>query len=262
MIEYRFYWYLGIPAVLMLFIYWLGAKIQSHKFVPQTETINEVIWYMFYLLIEISVAILLMKFAKYLVVGLLSPLLTKLSAKTENILTGNKYPWNFKQLVNDVKRAMRIIVRNLMWEYFFFLIILIVSFIGWDDPKSSPIFYLTFVIGFYYYGFAFMDYINERRRLTMDESIAFMRENRGLAIVIGGVYSILILVPVDISVLFNFSAFKVDFFPALGNFSLNLFLWICASTAPILAIIAATIAMDDLVDLTTNEYSLSDDDDE
>lgn len=261
MIEYRFYWYLGIPAVLMLFIYWMGAKIQSHKFIPQTETMNEVIWYMFYLLIEISIAVLLMKFAKYLVVALLSPLLAKLSAKTENILTGNIYPWDFAQLVSDVKRAMRIIVRNLMWEYFFFLIILIVSFIGWEDPKSSPIFYLTFVIGFYYYGFAFMDYINERRRLTMDQSISFIRENRGLAIVIGGIYSILILVPVDISVLFNFKPFGVDFWPALGHFSLNLFLWICASTAPILAIIAATIAMDDLVDLSTNEHSLTEDDD-
>ncbi|MFK7786299.1 MAG: EI24 domain-containing protein [Crocinitomicaceae bacterium] len=260
MIEYRFYWYLGIPAVLMLFIYWIGAEIQSHKFVPQTETINEVIWYMLYLLIEITIAILLMKFAKYLVVALLSPLLAKLSEKTENILTGNKYPWSFSQLLNDVKRAMRIIVRNLMWEYFFFLIILIVSFIGWEDPTSSPIFYLTFVIGFYYYGFAFMDYINERRRLSMDQSIAFMRKNRGLAIVIGGVYSILILVPVDISVLFNFSAFGEDFGAALGNFLLNLFLWICASTAPILAIIAATIAMDDLVDLSTNEYSIHEDD--
>lgn len=261
MIEYRFYWYLGIPAVLMLFIYWIGAKIQSHKFIPQTETMNEVIWYMFYLLVEISIAVLLMKFAKYLVVALLSPLLAKLSEKTENILTGNKYPWDFAQLVNDVRRAMRIIVRNLMWEYFFFLIILIVSFIGWENPTSSPVFYLTFVIGFYYYGFAFMDYINERRRLTMDQSIAFMRKNRGLAIVIGGVYSILILVPVDISVLFNFKAFSVNFWPALGHFSLNLLLWICASTAPILAIIAATIAMDDLVDLSTNEHSLTEDDD-
>ncbi len=259
MIEYRFYWYLGIPAVLMLFIYWIGAEIQSHKFIPQTETINEVIWFVFYLLIEITIAFLLMKFSKYLVVALLSPLIAKLSEKTENILTGNKYPWSFSQLVSDVKRAMRIIVRNLMWEYFFFLLILIVSFIGWEDPTSSPIFYLTFVIGFYYYGFAFMDYINERRRLSMDQSIAFMRKNRGLAIVIGGVYSILILVPVDISVLFNFSAFEEDFGVALGNFLLNLFLWICAATAPILAIIAATIAMDDLVDLSTNEYSIHED---
>jgi CysZ protein len=255
MIEYRFYWYLWIPAVLMLFIYWLGAKIQAHRFIPHTETMNDIIWYMFSLLIEISIAILLMKFAKYLVVTLLSPLLARLSEKTENILTGKKYPWSFSQLVSDVKRAMRIVVRNLMWEYFFFLIILVVSIIGWEDPKSSPVFYLTFVIGFYYYGFAFLDYINERRRLTVDESIEFMRKNRGLAIVIGGMYSVLILVPVDISVLFNFSAFNVDFLPALGHFTLNLFLWMCASAAPILAIIAATIAMDDLVDLRTNEHS-------
>ncbi len=259
MIEYRFYWYLGIPAVLMLFIYWIGAKIQAHRFIPDTETMNDIIWYMFYLLVEISIAILLMKFSKYLVVTILSPLLARLSEKTENILTGKKYPWNFAQLVSDVKRAMRIVVRNLMWEYFFFLIILIVSIIGWEDPKSSPVFYLTFVIGFYYYGFAFLDYINERRRLTMDESIEFMRQNRGLAIVIGGMYSILILVPVDISVLFNYSAFNQDFLPALGRFSLNLFLWICASAAPILAIIAATIAMDDLVDLSTNEHSIHED---
>ena len=136
---------------------------------------------------------------------------------------------------------------------------MIVSIIGWEDPKSSPVFYLTFVIGFYYYGFAFLDYINERRRLTMDESIEFMRQNRGLAIVIGGMYSILILVPVDISVLFNYSAFNQDFLSALGRFSLNLFLWICASAAPILAIIAATIAMDDLVDLSTNEHSIHED---
>ena len=259
MIEYRFYWYLGIPAVLMLFIYWIGAKIQAHRFIPDTETMNDIIWYMFYLLVEISIAILLMKFSKYLVVTILSPLLARLSEKTENILTGKKYPWNFAQLVSDVKRAMRIVVRNLMWEYFFFLIILIVSIIGWENPKSSPVFYLTFVIGFYYYGFAFLDYINERRRLTMDESIEFMRQNRGLAIVIGGMYSILILVPVDISVLFNYSAFNQDFLPALGRFSLNLFLWICASAAPILAIIAATIAMDDLVDLSTNEHSIHED---
>lgn len=255
MIEYRLYWYLAIPAILMLFIYWLGAKLESHTFIPQTETINEIIWYMFYLLIEISIAKLLMKFAKYLVVALLSPLLASLSMKTEYLLTGKKYPWDFKQLVSDVKRAIRIIIRNLMWEYFFFLIILIVSFIGWEDPKSSPIFHLTFAIGFYYYGFSFLDYINERRRLSMDQSISFVRENRGLAVAIGAIYSILILVPVDISVLFNFSNFGENFFAASGNFLLNLVLWICASAAPILAIIAATIAMDDLVDLSTNEHS-------
>lgn len=255
MIDHKLYWYLLIPAVLMLIIYYLGALVLAHQVEPDVETMNDIIWYVFYLMVEISIAFLLMKFAKYLVVVLLSPLLSHLSMKCENALTGRVYPWNFKQLVSDVKRAMRIVIRNLMWEYFFFIIIYVVAIIGWNDPKSSPIFYLTFIIGFYYYGFSFMDYINERRRLTMDQSIMFVRKNRGVALIIGGGYSVMILVPVNISALFDFSTFSVDFISASGQFLLNLFLWLCASLAPLLAILAATIAMHDLVDLSTNEYS-------
>ena len=206
-------------------------------------------------MIEISIAILLMKFAKYLVVVLLSPLLSNLSMKTEKILTGNTYPFNIKQLVSDVKRALRIVIRNIMWEYFFFLIIFIVSYFGWEDPQKSPIFYLTFVIGFFYYGFGFLEYINERRRLHMDESIMFVRKNRGLAIAIGSVYSIMILVPVDLSALFYWSNFYNAPLETIGSFSLHLLLWLCASIAPVLAIIAATLAMNDLVDLSKNEYA-------
>lgn len=254
-LEHRFYWYLIAPALLMLIIYYVGSLVKEHQFIPEADNMNEIIWYLFYLLIEISIALLLMKFSKYLVVTLLSPLLARVSEECERHLTGNKYKWSFQQLVSDVKRATRIVIRNLMWEYFFFMIILIVSFLGWENPSASPIFYLTFAIGFYYYGFSFLDYINERRRLTMDESIVFVRKNRGLAIVIGAVYSILILVPVDLEALFTFSTFSTDFFGTLGRFSLNLLLWLCASAAPILAIVAATIAMDDLVDLSTNKYS-------
>ena len=191
-IKHKFYWYLAIPAALMLVIYKIGDMVRHHYIAPKAENMNEIVWYLIFVMIEISIAILLMKFAKYLVVVLLSPLISNLSMKTERILTGRKYPFSMRQLIHDIKRAMRIVVRNLMWEYFFFLLILIVSFLGWEDPKSSPIFYLTFVIGFFYYGFAFLDYINERRRLNMDESITFVRDHRGLAISIGSIYSLLI----------------------------------------------------------------------
>ena len=253
--KHKLYWYFAIPAVLMLGIYGLGDLIRHHNIRPDVDNMNEIVWYMVYLMIEISIAILLMKFAKYLVVLLLSPLLSNLSMKTEKILTGNTYPFNIKQLVSDVRRALRIVIRNIMWEYFFFLIIFIVSYFGWEDPQKSPIFYLTFVIGFFYYGFGFLDYINERRRLNMDESIMFVRKNRGLAIAIGSVYSIMILVPVDLSALFYWSNFYNAPLETIGSFSLHLLLWLCASIAPVLAIIAATLAMNDLVDLSKNEYA-------
>lgn len=239
----------------MLIIYYIGSLINASYTMPKAENMNEIVWYLVYLLIEISIAILLMKFAKYLVVVLLSPMISHLSMRTEKILTGNTYPFSFTQLIHDVKRATKIVIRNLMWEYFFFLIILLVSFLGWEDPKSSPIFYLTFVIGFFYYGFAFLDYINERRRLDIDESIIFVRNHRGLAIVIGGFYSLLILVPLNVGALFDFSNFTSEPLNTLATFLFHLFLWLCASLAPIITIVAATIAMNDLVDLKSNEYS-------
>lgn len=239
----------------MLGIYKLGDYVASRHVTADVNNMNEIVWYMLGLLIEITIALLLMKFAKYLVVVILSPLLSEISMKTEKILTGNTYPFNFRQLVHDVKRAMRIVIRNIMWEYFFFIIIFIVSYIGFEDPQSSPIFYLTFVIGFFYYGFGFLDYILERRRMNIDESIIFVRKNRGLAVAIGSVYSIMILVPVDLAAFFDWSDFSNEPLATMGYFLLQLLLWLCASAAPILAIVAATIAMDDLVDLKSNPHS-------
>lgn len=253
--EHKLYWYLLIPAILMLIIYKIGASIKAHYVAPKADNMNEIVWYLLYMLLELSVAILLMKFAKYLVVVILSPLISSLSMKTERILTGNTYPFNFRQLIHDIRRAFRIVVRNLMWEYFFFLVIFLVSYLGWENPRSSPIFYVTFVIGFFYYGFAFLDYINERRRLDVDESITFVRDHRGLAIAIGSIYSLLILVPVDLGALFGWSTFSEDPSGTIGRFFLHLLLWVCASAAPILAIVAATIAMNDLVDLKSNKHS-------
>ena len=239
----------------MLIIYKIGSLIQSHVYTLEVTNLNEIVWRLIYVMVEISFALLLMKFSKYLVVVLLSPLISHLSMKTEKLLTGNTYPFSFRQLIHDVKRAMRIVVRNLMWEYFFFMIIFIVSLLGWEDPKSSPIFYLTFLIGFFYYGFAFLDYINERRRLDVNESILLVRKNRGLAVGLGSIYSLLILVPVNIAVFFSFGDFNTNLLENIQVLLLNLILWLFASSAPILAIVASTIAMDELVDLKNNQFS-------
>lgn len=95
-----------------------------------------------------------------------------------------------------------------------------------------------------------MDYVNERRKLNINESVIFVRKHSGFAISIGVIYSLLILVPVDIHIIFNLSGFKQNgFFFGLGQFIIHIALWISASTAPILAIVASTIGMNELVDL-------------
>jgi len=249
-IEHKMYWFFIIPAILMLVVYKIGEWIQSRPMDLAAENMSEIVWILIQVMIEITLAILLMKFAKYLVIIILSPLLSEISMRTEKILTGNTYPFNFKQLVDDIKRAMRIVVRNMMWEYAIFILILIVTYVfSGSEFGTSPLFYLTYLVGCFYYGFGFLDYILERKRMDMDQSIHFVRDHRGVAVAIGSIYSLLIFVPVDVGILFDWSDFK--FLPFLKHFSL----WLCASVAPILAIVAATIAMDDLVDLKTNVYS-------
>ena len=248
-IEHKLYWYVGIPAVLMLGIYEVGYLIQQHTPETTATNMNEIVWYMLGLFIEISIALLLMRFAKYLVVIILSPLLSHLSQKVEYTLTGNVYTFSLKQLLDDVKRGFSIAIRNMMWEYFFFIIVYMVVKLGWKNAEDSPLFYLIFVIGFFYYGFAFLDYINERLRLNMDQSVQFARRNRGLAIAIGSIYSMMIWVPVELKALFDWSSFALDPVSFLYEFVLNLLLWLCAAFAPIWSIVAATIAMNDLIGL-------------
>ena len=261
---HKLYWYLPIPALLMLIIYGLGAKVSNWQssWIPGKGcmtciNMNETVWFLLQILLSISIGLLLMKFAKYIVVIMLSPLFSILSQVVEKKITGKYYPFDMNQTFEDVKRGIKIALRNLMWEYFFFLIILILSFILFDDPTNSFLFYMIYFIGFFYYGFSFLDYINERLRLDIPQSIHFMRQHRGLATAIGSVYSLLIFVPVDLGVLFRFEGFLDAPYAVLGSFLRQLFLWLLASASPILAIVAATLAMDDLVDLKTNQFSKS-----
>src|SRR5690554_265170 len=259
---HKLYWYLPIPAVLMLLIYYVGSKFvswQADWSVDQgclvCSNMNETIWFLLKMLLSISIGLVLMKFAKYIVVVLLSPMLSIISQIVEKKLTSNEYPFSLQQTLHDVKRGLRIAMRNVMWEYVFFIIILLVSALGWEEVHKSPVFYLTFAIGFFYYGFSFIDYVNERRRLDIDQSIHFIRNHRGLAIAIGSIYSIFILVPVNLGQMTNFNGFLDHPFQTLGTVSFQFLLWMLASVAPILTIVAATIAMDDLVDLSKNQYA-------
>lgn len=260
--KHKLYWYFPIPAVLMLVIYFTGSELTQWQasWNPQNGciecvTMNSTIWFIIKMVMSILIGLTMMKFAKYIVVILLSPLFSILSQRVEKELTGNNYSFSFSQTLHDVKRGVRIALRNIMWEYFFLSLLIGVAYIGWGSPTSSPIFYLTYFIAFFYYGFSFIDYINERRRLDINQSIHFMRNHRGLAIAIGSIYSLLILVPVDIALMLDYSNFYDAPFQTLGNSLLQLILWLLASASPILAIVSATLSMHELVDFNSNQWS-------
>jgi CysZ protein len=109
------------------------------------------------------------------------------------------------------------------------------------------------MIGFYFYGFAFIDYVNERRRLNIQQSIYFVSKHRGLALAIGSIYSIFFL-----SFFYVFRSYgdlPTDTATQLFWGTILAITFVLAAVAPILAITSATLSMHELVDLNNNNFA-------
>lgn len=127
----------------------------------------------------------------FLIIG--SPVFAYLSEKTESIIEEKEFPFSFKQLMKDIARAVRIALRNMLWQTVYVISILIISFIpviGWATPV------LSLFTECYYLGFSMLDYSSERNKLTAQQSIEFIGRHKGLAIGNGMVFYMMHLVPV------------------------------------------------------------------
>jgi CysZ protein len=135
----------------------------------------------------------LSRYMKYVVIIILSPLFAYLSERTEEILTGKNYPFEFKQLIKDSFRGAGIAMRNLLIETFFILVCTIISFIF---PIVSPLtLVFLFIVNSYFMAFNFFDYVAERKRLNISESIRYMRANSYTLLGFGVAYNIVSFVP-------------------------------------------------------------------
>jgi len=254
LIKHKLYWFFIFPLVLFLGIYWFGTYFKTLEYnvnynlmhnSGNIETINELIWTTLQMMFFDAMSIIFTQFTLYIVVVLLSPILAMLSEKIEEIITGKKYAYSLKMLMNDIKRGAIIAFRNLIWYYIFVGVFLgIVSMFNLS-AKSFIIFAIPFIVGFYYYGFSFIDYVNERRRLNIQQSIYFVSQHKGLAISIGSVYSIFFLLYFYVSK--NFSSLATDTTTQIVWTVLLLMLLIFAALTPILAITSATLSMNELL---------------
>jgi CysZ protein len=132
----------------------------------------------------------------YIVLILMSPILAYLSEKTEQILTGRTYPFNAEQLMRDMIRGILIALRNLLYELLVilsFFILGLIPVIGWLVSLVTPI--ILFVIAAYFYGFSFTDYVNERQKLSVKQSVRFMKSNRGMITGNGMPFALILLIP-------------------------------------------------------------------
>jgi CysZ protein len=123
----------------------------------------------------------------------MSPIMALLSEKTDEIITGKKYPFVWDQFVRDVFRGIAIALRNMFIEFGFIIasfFLMWIPVIGWVMPI------ILLLISYYFYGFSMLDYTSERRKLKYRESIRYIRSNKGLAIGNGFIFSLLFSLPI------------------------------------------------------------------
>ena len=129
---------------------------------------------------------------KYLFLILGSPVFSYLSEKTESIIEGKEFVFSGSVFIHDIRRGIRLALRNCLWQTVYTVSILILSFIplaGWITPVISGL------VECYYYGFSMLDYSCERHKLSPSESINFIGQRRGLAIGNGLVFYLMHLIP-------------------------------------------------------------------
>lgn len=143
--------------------------------------------------LKVAVAYILYTVNKYLVLVLLSPLLAYASERTEEVLTGVHYPFSWPRLLKDAWRGSLIAMRNGLLEL---LINVGVWFLTLMVPISVPFSVLfLFLVSAYFYGFSMFDYMHERRRLRLRDSVRAVNRNLGAVIANGMCFSLLMKVP-------------------------------------------------------------------
>ena len=130
---------------------------------------------------------------KHIVMAFSAPFMSPVSEKIEAHLYGiknhqHRKTSNLEQLVRGVK----INIRNLFKELIITIPILVLKFIPIVNIFSTI---LLFLVQAYYAGFGNMDYTLERH-LKYKDSIAFVRNNKGVAIGNGIVFMLFLLIPV------------------------------------------------------------------
>jgi CysZ protein len=205
----RLAWFFIFPILFNIILFWLGwdyigdlaqqsqTYLQGYLDLENADfwgsgflkaALGGFIWLTFKILFFLIFAY----FGGYIILIIMSPVFSYLSERTEKIETGKDYPFEIEQFAKDIIRGVLIAIRNLFIELALSILMFILSFIpivGW----LAAIF--LFFVSAYFYGFSFLDYAIERRKMSIAQSVHFMRVNKGIVIANGFIFSLCLIVP-------------------------------------------------------------------
>ena len=145
-----------------------------------------------WIIIKISVLVIFGLLSGYLTLIVLSPLLTYVAEKIESELSGQSHPFKLINFLKDVLRAILIALRNAGMQTLWTILLLILSFIPLINLITAPALVL---LSAYFYGFSFIDYYLEIKKMSMSDSVQQVRRMKWLAVCLGGVFLFVNMVP-------------------------------------------------------------------
>jgi len=194
--QHRFFRWIIIPGIIYtvlfiagMFIFWQSSdtvvswisqrlRIEAWLQAERSEWLSFLL-VMTGMMLRLILVLFYFSFFKYLILIIGSPLFAYLSEKTEAILEGKEYTFDWSSIRRDCARSIRLDLRNCGWQSVYLLALILLSMIpvaGWITPV------IALLIECYYFGFSMLDYSFARARLTPEQSIRFMGEHKGLAI--------------------------------------------------------------------------------
>ena len=184
-----FFW-MSSDAAVTWFSHRVGIDRWLHK---QANGFLSFLFVMGEMMVRLILVLFYFSLFKYLFLIIGSPLFSYLSEKTDAILSDKDYPFSWPQVLKDMRRGIRLALRNSLWQTVYMVTLLILSFIplvGWIIPV------VTLFVECYYYGFSMLDYSCERHKLSPSESIEFIGKHKGLAVGNGMVFYLFHLLPI------------------------------------------------------------------
>jgi CysZ protein len=257
--EHKLWIYFLFPVLIFCGVYYLGftfEDLRKEYSAGEDAGMIKTVWYGFVSGIFLLLSYVIFNFMRYILIILISPVLSIVSEKVEKIITGNKYKFNLKQLIQDIKRTINLAIRNVFFEFgIVYGVALILYIIFWivPAPEGTAKFIsgqFAMVVAFYYYGFGFIDFMNERRRLTIKESVKFVKKHKGFAVALGLVFTLF----------FHYT--NKYFIEIKDDVSSTTFMFIIIISSiimaviPIVTMVAATLGVHELVDLNKNTFAL------
>ncbi len=197
-VKYKLGKYLVLPGIIsvayVIVYFWIFAGISGNvdtdpeSYPSWLSWVGEVLDWFLKAIYWVVIVWLFFATYKFVIQTILSPFLAQISDVTEAKLRGRKAPEiNWKEYIDDLIRALRLAIRNLILELILCLFASFIPIIG---------FILVFCLSSYYTGFGYMDYTLERKRYSVRESIRFMQKHKGLTLGLGIPVYLVIAIPV------------------------------------------------------------------